>query len=320
MKTRAFELSKDGRLLETDSTTARHRWHAGDGEFWLDVCEPSPEELELLLADLETGEIIKERLRNVGRTTSVVLLRDAVFAEWAVLYDEDCTRRGNLAALCLPRLLITIRSHAIEPTTEKPEGIDLSELGAVSTATVLCALLFTQASQTSRAARRLRDQIMRLDQRMDDEPGSVEPQDLALLKQQLLLVDAVSEEQRAVFGQLSDSTSKALDVSQIKGSMSLLQSVVGATERLVDRLEGRFLELRHRASDHQQDQLNRRLGVLTVVSTIFLPLTLLAGIWGMNFEYMPELDEPYAYPAAIGLMALIAAGVAWFLRSRGWFE
>jgi magnesium transporter len=102
--------------------------------------------------------------------------------------------------------------------------------------------------------------------------------------------------------------------------MSLLESVARATERISHRLEGRFLELRHRPSEYKQDLLNRRLGVLTVVSTVFLPLTLLAGIRGMNFEYMPELDEPYAYPIAIGLMVLVAGGVAWVLRGRGWFE
>jgi len=51
-----------------------------------------------------------------------------------------------------------------------------------------------------------------------------------------------------------------------------------------------------------------------------LPLTLLAGIWGMNFEVMPELKIPYGYPLAIGLMLLVAGAVAWSLRKRGWFD
>ena len=40
----------------------------------------------------------------------------------------------------------------------------------------------------------------------------------------------------------------------------------------------------------------------------------------MNFEQMPELHNAYGYPGALGLMLLVAAGVAWFLRKRGWFD
>jgi magnesium transporter len=57
-----------------------------------------------------------------------------------------------------------------------------------------------------------------------------------------------------------------------------------------------------------------------VISTVFLPLTLLAGIWGMNFETMPELSHPYSYPIALGIMLLVAGSVAWFLRKGGWFD
>ncbi|MGB3052898.1 MAG: CorA family divalent cation transporter, partial [Polyangiales bacterium] len=97
-------------------------------------------------------------------------------------------------------------------------------------------------------------------------------------------------------------------------------STASALRRLDDRLDGRFLDLRHRASEYKQDTLNTRLGFLTVISTIFLPLTLLAGIWGMNFERMPELQQPYGYPIALGLMLMIASAVAWYLYKRGWFD
>ena len=53
--------------------------------------------------------------------------------------------------------------------------------------------------------------------------------------------------------------------------------------------------------------MNSRLQILTVISAVFLPLTLLAGIYGMNFENMPELQESYGYPAVLGLMVMIAA-------------
>jgi magnesium transporter len=62
------------------------------------------------------------------------------------------------------------------------------------------------------------------------------------------------------------------------------------------------------------------LRVLTVISAIFLPLTLLAGIYGMNFQHMPELDDPYSYYVILGLMFVIALGMLLFFYRRGWFK
>ena len=81
-----------------------------------------------------------------------------------------------------------------------------------------------------------------------------------------------------------------------------------------------FTDLRSAFQMHAQDKTNRRLGVLTVLSAIFLPMTLLAGIYGMNFEVMPELRYPFAYPVAVGSMALIASGMYLYFRKKGWFD
>ncbi len=57
---------------------------------------------------------------------------------------------------------------------------------------------------------------------------------------------------------------------------------------------------------------------LTVISAIFLPLTLIAGIYGMNFKYMPELSHPLGYPATLAAMAAIAAGELIYFKRKGW--
>ncbi len=66
------------------------------------------------------------------------------------------------------------------------------------------------------------------------------------------------------------------------------------------------------------NRMNEIMKVLATISTIFIPLSFLAGIWGMNFEHMPELDEVWAYPAALAFMACVALGlIAWF-KLRKW--
>jgi magnesium transporter len=70
-------------------------------------------------------------------------------------------------------------------------------------------------------------------------------------------------------------------------------------------------------------KLNEVIKVLTVVTTIFIPLSFLAGIWGMNFQpvspwNMPELSWKYGYPLALGFMAAVGGVMLYFFRRRGW--
>jgi len=66
------------------------------------------------------------------------------------------------------------------------------------------------------------------------------------------------------------------------------------------------------------NRTNEIMRVLTVLSTIMLPLTLIAGIYGMNFEYMPELHWLHGYPFALGLMAGTTIVMLMWFRRKGW--
>lgn len=68
------------------------------------------------------------------------------------------------------------------------------------------------------------------------------------------------------------------------------------------------------------NRMNDIMKTLTIVSVIFLPLTLVAGIYGMNFAHMPELTWQYGYFAALGLMGLIVAGFLYYFYRKGWIE
>jgi magnesium transporter len=85
------------------------------------------------------------------------------------------------------------------------------------------------------------------------------------------------------------------------------------------RLEKRSIYLRQQYESYQQDTINNRLAILTVLSAIFMPLTFLAGIYGMNFEYMPELEYENGYLIFLGLQASIAVVMLVFFYYRGWF-
>jgi len=63
---------------------------------------------------------------------------------------------------------------------------------------------------------------------------------------------------------------------------------------------------------------NEIMKVLTIMASIFIPLTFLVGVYGMNFRHMPELGVRWAYPALLALMAGVGAGMLLWFRRRGW--
>jgi len=66
------------------------------------------------------------------------------------------------------------------------------------------------------------------------------------------------------------------------------------------------------------NKMNAIMKVLTIIATLFIPLTFVAGLYGMNFEYMPELRSPWGYPAVLMVMAAAAIGMLLYFRRKDW--
>jgi magnesium transporter len=69
----------------------------------------------------------------------------------------------------------------------------------------------------------------------------------------------------------------------------------------------------------QNNRMTEVMKVLAVISTIFIPLTFIAGVYGMNFEYMPELTSRWGYPLTWVVMLLIGGGMLFYFRKKKWF-
>ncbi len=69
----------------------------------------------------------------------------------------------------------------------------------------------------------------------------------------------------------------------------------------------------------QSHEMNKVIKVLTIISTFFIPLTFLVGVYGMNFKYMPELEMPYGYYAVWVVMFLIVIFLSIWFKRKGWF-
>lgn len=78
------------------------------------------------------------------------------------------------------------------------------------------------------------------------------------------------------------------------------------------------VQIRDVYNSHLEIKQNRIMTILTVVTTIFMPLTLIAGWYGMNFRYMPELNSVWGYPVIIAVSILIVVGSLWLFKKKKW--
>ena len=86
----------------------------------------------------------------------------------------------------------------------------------------------------------------------------------------------------------------------------------------VENMHQRLISLRETYNSSLSANLNETIRTLTVIATIVLPLTLITGIYGMNFEFMPELTSKYGYYYALGLIAALGGGMIMYFKRKRW--
>jgi magnesium transporter len=142
-------------------------------------------------------------------------------------------------------------------------------------------------------------------------------QDVFALKRDLLVARRIVAPERDVLNVLIRREVPIFERSTIL----YLQDVYDHIVRITDSIDT-YRDLLSSALDAflsvQSNQLNQIVKVLTIASIILMSVTLVAGIYGMNFEFMPELHWTFGYPWALGLMVMITLALIAFFRWRKW--
>jgi len=106
-----------------------------------------------------------------------------------------------------------------------------------------------------------------------------------------------------------------------KSTRLFLRDLYDHTIRVIDTVET-FRDLLSGMMDiylsSMSNRMNEVMKVLTIISTIFIPVTFIAGVYGMNFKYMPELDSPYGYWALWAVMLIIMLSLLFYFKRKNW--
>ena len=137
------------------------------------------------------------------------------------------------------------------------------------------------------------------------------------LKQEMILIRRSVWPLRELIGGLERRDSELIR----EGTTLYLRDLYDHTVQIIDTVETSREMLSGMLDIYLSSEANRTnevMKVLTVYATIFMPLTFIVGLYGMNFKYMPELEWRWGYPATLLLMALIAVGMMLYFRRKQW--
>jgi magnesium transporter len=320
MQINCFQIHNDGTLDSGDSEACLERWRAGKGCYWIDIQGSETEERIRWLGALDLRPSILRNCREIGNHTHVVPLRDQLFLEFSTFTQGPNPRRAALAFVCLKDLVITLHKEPLDDPSDIQIRLEEMELSTMTTAALVYAISLRQSLRTTRAAQAISARVAAIDARLDQDPDDVGIGEIVEQKRAVLDLDDISSEQAALFDVLSNTDGNVLEIAGLGSFFKLLVAQANYSDRVTDRLAQRAMELAQHYDAHRQNKLNNRLAVLTILSAVFLPLTLFVGIYGMNFDDMPELHYAYSYPVALGFMVLLAAGMLRFFYKRGWFS
>lgn len=349
MKMTAHKIQPDGSLVPCESTVAleassESNTNENPGFYWIDIDsdDRDVDELRGFLEQLNISPFLASTLSKSTTTwaSQVLPLPTSCLVLIRILPEDDATETklhqgdrsaresAHIAALNMKNLLITLtsckRQLMVGLDDEALEFMKIRERipGASSSGALLLWLVF-HVERTAKAVRDLRNRTMLMTELMEKDPKAVSLDDIRSTKEKLLEFMGVAEEQTATLQGLAnvvDCDANVLDFAQVQGTLGILLATAGSTERMSLRLEKRIADLRQSYDSIQQDRINHRLAILTILSAIFLPLTFLAGVYGMNFVNIPELTYENGYFVLLGAMGLITAVMLCYFHATGWFE
>ncbi|ANE45953.1 metal transporter [Paenibacillus swuensis] len=112
-------------------------------------------------------------------------------------------------------------------------------------------------------------------------------------------------------------------IEGLKSQMVYFQDIYDHLLKLSEMIESNrelTADLRDNYLSISSNRMNHIMKTLTVITVIFMPLTFIAGVYGMNFDWMPELEWSFGYPLIVGLMAALGLGMFTWFKRKGWFE
>jgi len=328
-------LTRNSRMISTYSSEAgrlipvEHDVKALQGVVWIDLFEPTEAEEAAVEKALGIDVPMREEMEEIEISSRLYFEEGAAFmtATFPERTDDDDPNLAPVTFVLTGERLITIRYHQPRAFHTLPARAQRVGMGCHNGETVLIALLEIQVD-------RLADVLERIGR------------DIALISREVIQSPAPKQSRSSDFQTILEAIGRKGDLTsnmrECLGSIERMISFMGqvAVRGKSDReLRGRIRTLLRDCqsiSDHASFltqkvtflldatlgliniEQNDIIKIFSVAAGMFLPPTLIASVYGMNFDFMPELDWRFGYPLAILLMLISAILPFWYFKRKRW--
>jgi magnesium transporter len=275
-----------------------------------------------LCSALGIHPVVQEDILNTAHRTKVEVLDDHLYVvakmvQW--LPDRSSVLQEQVSLLVGRGWVLTFQERSgdvFEPVRQRLAN-GLGRIRNMPSTYLACALLTEIVDHGFAVLDQLGDLIDQLEVEVLGDPEKHLQKRIYELKREVTSMRrAVWPLKEAVMALLR-SGSEFLDDRVKPYFHDLLDHLVDEAD-IIELFRENLSELLSLYLNIVSNRMNEVMKVLTIVATIFIPLTFIAGVYGMNFEYMPELAWPWAYFAALGLMAALGLGMVQLFRRRKW--
>ena len=289
-----------------------------DTFLWLDLQNPQEHDIELLREEFKFHRLaIEDATRHHERPKLEAFDNYYFMVFYALSYDTRLS--GQAIGLFIgANYIVSVHQGAITTIDEtiRRWQANAAEFGQDAGA-LLYALLDAIVDDYFPVIDQLAERVEDIEEQIFARFSDSALQEVFSLKRDLLAVRRVVAPERDVLNVLIRREVPIFE----RNSILYLQDVYDHIVRITDSIDT-YRDLLSSALDAflsvQSNRLNQIVKVLTIASIVLMSDALIAGIYGMNFEFMPELHSPYGYPFALGLMLALSVGLVAFFRWRKW--
>ncbi len=289
---------------------------------WIDAETPSKADLEQLKTHFTLNALALEDALEIGHWSKFEAYNEHLFLIFRTLAEpEDVTdRTERISIFWFPELetLLTIRN---EPVTYL-EGVwnEFEKRSNIKVVDVLYALLDKGADTFFTFLDELELRTDELEERVFS-PRVVNTSQF--FTEVFAIKHTMISARRLVSGSREAIAQFSRHVTALEPNAAMyLRDVGDHLTRIYDGLDSSRDVLSSLLDVHlsvQSNRMNEVMKTLTTMSSIFLPLTFLAGVWGMNYKFMPELEQPWGYTFAWAMFGLAAALFGAYFKWRKWW-
>jgi magnesium transporter len=287
------------------------------GPVWIDVLDPDEESLAAVSKRFPLPPLAVEDCLHDPQRPKLDTYHDLSFLIWILpqVMIGDGFKAHELDVFLGEEHLVTVHRSDITPLSRALSNAEaFLSRGAEWT---LHAILDMAVDEVFPLVDALSDELEELESLMLAEAQPVHLQRLYSVKRALVSLHKIVGPERDIVRGLA-----RLEAFVEPDAYMYFQDVGDHLARLVDQIDT-YREVANGTMDiylsAQSNRMNQIMKQLTVVATIFMPLTLISGIYGMNFRYMPELQWRYGYFGVWIAMGLIAVGMFTYFRRKDWW-